>query len=38
VRDVSVPEVLLDRCGERTSAGLVESTINQFIAKRFVKK
>jgi len=26
------------RCGERISTGLVESTINQLIAKRFVKK
>ena len=26
------------RCGERTSTGCVESTINQVIAKRFVKK
>jgi hypothetical protein len=26
------------RCGERISTGFVESTINQLIAKRFVKK
>jgi hypothetical protein len=26
------------RCGERISTGFVESTINQVIAKRFVKK
>ena len=28
----------LYRCGERISTGFVESTINQVIAKRFVKK
>ena len=26
------------RCGERISTGFVESTINQLVAKRFVKK
>jgi hypothetical protein len=26
------------RCGERISTGFVESTINQLIARRFVKK
>ena len=26
------------RCGERISSGFVESTINQLVAKRFVKK
>ena len=26
------------RCGERISTGFVESTINQLLAKRFVKK
>jgi hypothetical protein len=26
------------RCGERISTGFAESTINQVIAKRFVKK
>lgn len=26
------------RCGERISTGFVESTVNQVIAKRFVKK
>jgi hypothetical protein len=26
------------RCGERISTGFVESTVNQLLAKRFVKK